>query len=284
MQIKMVKSLSSSFLFLSTLFLLLSLPCHAIPELIQSFIYGGCSPPTTNSTNTLTATLLASLQNTSSHSSFGRATVTAPNDVVLHGLFQCRGDLSSRDCSSCVAHSVALLTSTCPPASGGSLQLQGCYVKAPTTSSFLKSDGDHHVVVYKRFGGEWAGGGGRYEEVLNGLRGKGGPYRAVVGPNGAMGQAQCLEEISQRRCQSCVAAAVKVLTAETRNSRRGDVFMNSCYARYSCSNDGGYVARSAYTTAGSSDSGVKTFALIAGSLAGIVVLVIFLTFVCREFA
>ncbi|KAK9105916.1 hypothetical protein Scep_022760 [Stephania cephalantha] len=143
---------------LHVLFLLMTtmtvsyLPNPSISD-TESFIYGGCSqmkyPPSSPYESNLNS-LLTSLVNSATFSSYNNFTITSPQDgssAPVYGLFQCRGDLSSPDCSRCVSRAVSQLGVLCNGASGGAIQLQGCLVKYDN-STFLGVE-DKTVVLKK---------------------------------------------------------------------------------------------------------------------------------------
>lgn len=70
--------------------------------------------------------LLTSFVNSAALSAYNNFTVDG-----IYGLYQCRGDPSygSADCVSCVSQAVRRLRSICARACGGSMQLEGCFVK-----------------------------------------------------------------------------------------------------------------------------------------------------------
>ncbi|KAG6401142.1 hypothetical protein SASPL_137987 [Salvia splendens] len=107
--------------------------------------------------------------------------------------------------------------------------------------------------------------------------------RCVVGPGGRIGSgvlsgvAQCVGDLTAGQRQDCVEEAIRRLKAEC----GGDMFLGKCYARYTTSGAQNY-ARSNHESPHSESE--KTFALIIGLLAGVALLIIFLTFLGRLFS
>lgn len=272
--------LSISFIF----FILIPLATsHSIPPL-ESFIYGGCSPnryaPNSPFSSNLNS-LLTSLVNSATYSPYNHFTIISPsqNDVV-YGIYQCRGDLSMPDCASCVARSTAHMGAMCPSSSGAVIQLQGCYAKYDNNAFIGVED---KTVVYKKFGPSVGYDGAEVaarDAVLGGLvkEASNGPYR-VAGSKDVRGMAQCVGDLSVGQCQDCVGEAVNLIKSQCGTAGYGDMFLGKCYARFSVggsstSGSGGFAK----------SLGVKTFAFVVGLLAGVVILVIFFTFICRTFA
>ncbi|KAL8161179.1 hypothetical protein V2J09_012668 [Rumex salicifolius] len=275
-------------LFLCFTFILVPLAASNNVPPLESLIYGGCSPtryPANSQFSSNLNSLLTSLVNSATYSPFNHFSIMSPsqNDVV-HGLYQCRGDLSMPDCASCVARSTAQMGAMCPSSYGAALQLQGCYVKYDNAAFVGVED---KTVVYKKFGQSVGYDGlevAARDSVLGGLvKGAGnGPFR-VVGSKDVRGVAQCVGDLSVGQCQDCVATAVNLVKSQCGTASYGDMFLGKCYARFNVGGSSG-----GYSSSGSGGFAkslrVKTFAFVVGLLAGVVLLVILFTFICRTFA
>ncbi|KAI4320281.1 hypothetical protein MLD38_033777 [Melastoma candidum] len=247
----------------------------------DSFVYGGCtqlrySPGSAYVTNL--NSLLTSLVNSATYSSFNKFTVVGPssNDAV-YGLYQCRGDLSMPECATCVARAVTESGITCSGTCGGTIQLQGCYVRYDNATFLGEED---KMVAYKKCGpsdGYQADVMGRRDSVLAGLIGATGPYR-VGGSGELLGVAQCTGDLSAGQCQDCVYEAIKRLKSECATATTGDMFLVKCYARYSVFGSQMFTKSD---KGKSGDKGTKTFAIIVGLLGGVALLIIFLSFIRR---
>ncbi|KAL8133880.1 plasmodesmata-located protein 7-like [Apium graveolens] len=261
---------------------------HMTHSISDTVIYGGCSkikytPGSTYESNL--NSLLTSLVNSATSSSYNKYTITGstPQDIV-YGLFQCRGDLTLPDCATCVAHSVSQLGTLCPQTCGGAAQLDGCFVKFDNTS-FIGVE-DKSVVMKKcasSVGYDTNLMDGR-DAVLAGLGGATGSYR-VSGSGNTQGMSQCVEDLSVSECEDCVMEAIGRLKSDCEGAVSGEMFLAKCYAKYSStSTSGDHVYQSDH---GSSDDnhsdGEQTFAIVIGVLAGVILLVIFLTFLGRVF-
>lgn len=124
--------LSSIFFFLS------SATIHGGVRLTGAhvFIYAGCSQekfqPNSAFESSLNS-LLASTVNSAPQSSYnsfavGNTTSASP-DAEVYGLYQCRGDLKTVDCSRCVQSAVSQISLVCPYSYGAGLQLESCYIR-----------------------------------------------------------------------------------------------------------------------------------------------------------
>ncbi|KAL6582774.1 hypothetical protein OROMI_004852 [Orobanche minor] len=205
---------------------------------VDAFLYGGCSPikyePNSQFDSNLNS-LLTSLVNSATYSAYNKYTILAssPQDVV-YGLYQCRADLSMPDCATCVARAATHLRQMFRQACGGTVQLDGCFVKYDNASFFGVGD---KSVTMKKCGpsdGYNAYGMNQRDAVLAGLNGAGGAYR-VGGSEEVQGMAQCVGDLSMGQCQDCLKEAIRRLKAECGDGVFGDMFLAKCYARYSVS-------------------------------------------------
>ncbi|KAF5184432.1 Cysteine-rich repeat secretory protein like, partial [Thalictrum thalictroides] len=189
------------------------------------------------------------------------------------------------DCAMCVAHSVTQIGTICPDSTGAALQLQGCFIKYDNTSflgvedkSVLLSKCGPSIMGYNQ--GELMS---RRDAVLAGLSSGGGPYR--VGASGKVqGVAQCVGDLSMSECQDCVSESMGRLKKECGSgmAASGDVFLGKCYARYSAGSIGGGGSVDSKSGSGgsssSSNDGERAFAITIGLLAGVALIIVFLSF------
>ncbi|KAL9244636.1 hypothetical protein vseg_018395 [Gypsophila vaccaria] len=269
-----------SLTLLTVLLALSTLPTLSDSSALKTFIYGGCSqlkfsPDDTSYMANLNS-LLTSLVNSATYSSYNHFTVVgnSPHDAV-YGLYQCRGDLSMPDCASCIVHSVNQIGSLCPGSCGGVVQLQGCFIKFDNDTFLGVED---KAVVYKKCGPTNNDMASR-DTMLNGIVSGGGGLYRVGGSKDVAAIAQCVGDLSGGECQDCLEEAIKQLKVACGTASYGDMYLGKCYVRYTIGGGRGF-----FDSDGSEKNrGVKTFALIVGLLAAIVILVIFLTFICRAF-
>ncbi|PWA56397.1 plasmodesmata-located protein 7 [Artemisia annua] len=255
---------------------------HPLHSSTDAFIYGGCSQikfapgsPYESNLNSL----LTSLVNSATYSSYNKYSISGSTQQdVINGLYQCRGDLAMPDCATCVARAVTQLAPLCSQTCGGAVQLEGCFVKYDNTS-FIGTE-DKTIVMKKcaPSAGYDSEVMGRRDAMLASLGSAGGLYR-VGGSNDVEGVAQCVGDLSNGKCQDCVMEAIDNLKSECGGAVFGDMFLGKCYARYSTSGAHAY-ARSHH---GDHDEAEKTFAIIVGLLAGVALIIIFLTFMRKAF-
>ncbi|XP_047311541.1 plasmodesmata-located protein 7 [Impatiens glandulifera] len=261
------------------------IPSRSSSSPMEAYLYGGCSQlkyaPTSSYYESNLNSLLTSLVNSATYSSYNKFTVMGPTQSdVVYGLYQCRGDLAMPDCATCVARAVTQVTRLCPTTCGGALQFQGCYVKYDN-STFL-GDEDKSVVL-KKCGpstGYDTDAMGQRDAVLAGMANGGagsGMYRAG-GSGNVQGLGQCVGDLSMGQCQDCLAEATRRLKTDCGTAVYGDMFLGKCYVRYSTKGAHEGYAKANAGSNSHDGGGTKTFAIIIGLLAGIALLIIFLTF------
>ncbi|XP_011070584.1 cysteine-rich repeat secretory protein 12 [Sesamum indicum] len=270
-------SLSSPLLLFVIVFSQFAVPSTSS---LDSFIYVGCSqlkysPGTAYESNV--NSILSSIVNSASISNFNNFKISlpgsAPGDVV-YGLFQCRGDLSNSDCHDCVSNAVTRLGASCGGASGGALQLEGCFVRYDNTSFLGVED---KTVVSDKCGpsiGDYSDLLSRRDAVLAYLA-AGGQFFRVSGSGRVQGVAQCVQDLSVGECQDCLSEAIERLKSQCGSSAWGDMFLGKCYARYS---ERGYSSKSE-----NDDEVEKTLAIFLGLIAGVAILIVFLSFLSKLF-
>ncbi|CAI0547779.1 unnamed protein product [Linum tenue] len=259
---------------------------------IDTFLFGGCSQlkytpgsPYESSLNSLLTSLVNSApfslyNNFTSQSLPPYSSSAAP---TLYGLYQCRGDLTPPDCRSCVARAVTQLATLCPDATGGALQLDACFVRYDNASFLGVQD---KSVVMKKCGaslGYGPGASARRDAVLDYVAGSGGGgayYKAyrVGGSGDVYAVAQCVQDLSGSQCQDCVAEAVGLLKSNCAAAAWGDVFLGKCYARFS---EGGAHSGSGGHGENNDDEIEKTLAILIGLIAGVALLIVFLSFIAK---
>lgn len=179
------------------------------------------------------------------------------------------------DCATCIARAVSQLGALCSQTCGGALQLSGCFVKYDNETFLGVED---KTVVLKKCGpsdGYDTDAMTRRDAVLAGLAGSGGLYR-VGGSGDVQSVAQCVGDLSAGECQDCTSEAIRRLKSECGTAVFGDMYLGKCYARYST---GGAHAYSKGHNDHSNNDAEKTFAIIIGLLAGVALIIIFLTFI-----
>ncbi|XP_051144083.1 plasmodesmata-located protein 6-like [Andrographis paniculata] len=241
---------------------------------MNSFIYIGCSQlkyapgsPYESGVNSI----LTSVVNAAAFSGYNTFKFPFPASSAVSGLYQCRGDLSGSICHDCVSEAVSRLGSSCVGAAGGAMQLEGCFVRYDNATFVGVED---KTVVTDKCGPPIDGGD--ESGVLTGKDGvlaylmAGGQYFRVGGSGKVQGLAQCVQDLSISECQDCISEAIQRLKNECGSSAWGDMFLGKCYARYS---ERGYTAKHDEND----DEMEKTLAIFIGLVAGVAVLIVFLS-------
>ncbi|KAL3731304.1 hypothetical protein ACJRO7_028216 [Eucalyptus globulus] len=276
----------SPLLFFPAIFLLaLSLLASPSTSDTESFIFGGCSQlkylpgsPYENGINSV----LTSFVNNAMFAPYNNFTVPAGTTSAdtIYGVFQCRGDLDQSSCSRCVARAVSQVGTLCSGACGGALQLDGCFVKYDN-STFLGVE-DKTVVIKKCGPGSDsydADALARRDAVLGYIgasNGDGAAYKFYRdGWSGGMrAVAQCVQDLSPGECQDCLGEAIGQLKSNCGAARWADMFLAKCYVRYS---EGGDHSHDGHDH-NDDDEIEKTLAILIGLIAGVTLVIVFLSF------
>ncbi|XP_011090433.1 LOW QUALITY PROTEIN: cysteine-rich repeat secretory protein 15 [Sesamum indicum] len=269
------------------LFILLITSIHGHLAQARIFIYASCSqdkyqpssPYETNLNSLLSSIVSSSSQTLYNMFAVGNDTTSVPPDSAVYGLYQCRGDLKPRDCSTCIAgliDQIELLSvhHTCPYTYGASLQLDGCFVTYVNTDFLGKLDDS---LRFKKCSGNGGNDGEflrRRDDVLADLQGAVGFRVAAAGA--VEGYAQCLGDLEAADCSACLADAVMKVKSLCGSAAAGDVFLGQCYVRYW---ESGYYDSSSDSS--NHDDVGKTVAIILGVVAGVAVLIVTLAF-CKK--
>ncbi|CAL9154082.1 unnamed protein product [Musa hybrid cultivar] len=249
---------------------------------LYNLVYKGCAnqsfPGGAAAYGQALAALSSSFATRAATSKFYKTTASSANGgQSLFGLFQCRGDLSSSDCSACVSRLLPMWPSLCGYAAAARVQLSGCYALYQV-SGFPQISGTQ--MLYKTCGS--GGGGGDFEvnrdtafsQLQSGVAGGQGFYTTSYGSIYTM--AQCEGDLSNGDCTDCVAQAVQKSEVECGGATSGQIYLDKCYISYS------YYANGV-TSAGSGGGGNggqtgKTVAIVVGGAAGVGFLIICLLF------
>lgn len=262
------------------------------PAAPGTFVYAGCSPsryaPNTafeSNLNSLLASMASTASSGATYSSFTSAGTEAESaaadaaSAAAYGLYQCRGDLRPGECVSCVRDTVARLGAVCARARAASVQSDGCYVHYGARDSVGRADAS---VAYHRCSSAGASGdaGGflrARDAVLSELQGadataaSGGFKASSSGP--VQGVAQCLGVVTAGDCTACLSQAAAQLGRTCGAALAADVDMGQCSVRYWTS--GNYL-RSPQDH--SADDIGRTLAIAIGIMAGVALLVVFVSF------
>ncbi|ANM64963.1 secretory protein-like [Arabidopsis thaliana] len=204
------------------------------------FIYGGCSPEKYTPNTPFESnrdTFLSSVVTSSSDASFnsfavGNDSSSSSSSSAVFGLYQCRDDLRSSDCSKCIQTSVDQITLICPYSYGASLQLEGCFLRYETNDFLGKPDTS---LRYKKCSSKSVENDydffKRRDDVLSDLESTQLGYK--VSRSGLVeGYAQCVGDLSPSDCTACLAESVGKLKNLCGSAVAAEVYLAQCYARY----------------------------------------------------
>ncbi|XP_023551207.1 cysteine-rich repeat secretory protein 12-like [Cucurbita pepo subsp. pepo] len=260
----------------------------------DTYVFGGCTIQKYIPNSPFHANLnllLGRLVGSATSAAYANFTVVgSTSQDTIYGLYQCRGDLNSGDCSKCVAGSVSRLGTICSDACGGALQLEGCFVKYDNKSFFGVED---KTVVVKKCGpsiGSDLDALTGVDAALAYLVSDGGTYRTGGGGD-VRSVAQCVGDLSVSDCQDCISDAIKLLKSGCGNSAWGDLFLAKCYARFTrgaahAQDDGNGYGRgygNGHKDSNDNENEVnKTLAIIIGLIAAVALLTLFITYLNKK--
>lgn len=221
-------------LLLFYLLLLSSTPSAA--EDRAGFVYSTCSGEKYNPNSPYKLSLDSLLSSLSAAAGFSLySKFVSPSSPPIYGLFQCRGDLSIPDCSSCVRRALRL-PSLCSSATAASLQLRGCFLRYGNDNFLGLPDTE---LRYKTCSTGGNSGGGEFlaarEAAFAAVAvtpATGSSFRVAV--EGAVRvAAQCTGDLGLRDCDGCVAAAASRVKESCGGAASGEAYLGKCYILYS---------------------------------------------------
>ncbi|RLM78309.1 cysteine-rich repeat secretory protein 15-like [Panicum miliaceum] len=267
-----------------------------------TFVYAGCSPsryaPNTafeSNLNSLLASMVSAASSGATYSSFtsgaGREEAVAAaaggagaasSSASAYGLYQCRGGLrpaSARRACATRWRGGAV----CANARAASLQSDGCLVRYGARGLVGRAAADTPV-AYRRCSAGTSGDAGFLNargavlaelqqgvEATTAAASSGGYKVSASGP--VRGAAQCLGGVPASQCAACVSQAVAQLGGTCGAALATDVYLAQCSVRY-WANSNNY--RSSQDNSG--DDVGRTVAIIIGIIAGLALLVVFISF------
>ncbi|KAF7051085.1 hypothetical protein CFC21_059363 [Triticum aestivum] len=193
---------------------------------------GGAPPPTV-------AALSSALAAQSAAAKFYKTSSASASSASasVFGLFQCRGDLSGPDCSSCVARAMSSWRDLCGGAVAARVQLNGC-LALYEISGFPQVSGVQ--MLFKTCGsGEAAAApdfetrrGTAFSQLEGGAGSSAGGFFATSFQQ-VYALAQCEGDLSNVDCSNCVTQAVQRVAVECGGAPSGQVYLDKCYITYS---------------------------------------------------
>ncbi|XP_051207146.1 plasmodesmata-located protein 2 [Lolium perenne] len=225
----------------AALLLLLSSPLPVSSADLYAVVYKGCANQTFpgGTAPATIAALSSSLAAQSASAKFYKTSSASASaaSASVFGLFQCRGDLSGPDCSSCVARAMSSWPDLCGAAVAARVQLNGCLARYEV-SGFPQVSG---VQMLFKTCGSGGGGGDADLEVRRGTAFA--QLQAGVGTSAGgffatsyqqvYALAQCEGDLSAVDCSNCVTQAVQHVQVECGGAPSGQVYLDKCYITYS---------------------------------------------------
>lgn len=252
-------------------------------------VYKGCADQKFQDPSGIYSQNLKSLYDSllpqSSKKPFSSATAgDGPNAIT--GLYQCRGDLSTAQCSDCIAKIPDIAAKLCGRAVAARVQLHGCYLRYEV-AGFKQVSGTQ--LLYKTCGSIRAQGTGfeerrntAFEMVEEGVKSGSslfytGSYQSVY----VLGQ--CEGDLSPDDCGDCVKNAVEKVGDECGDGISGQVYLQKCYVSYSYYPNGvpGISSSSSDDKEGTGGKNhtQRTVAIAVGGIAALGFLIVCLLFV-----
>ncbi|XP_078443238.1 cysteine-rich repeat secretory protein 55-like [Wolffia australiana] len=236
-------SVSSSFLCLLLFLVFIPHPnCEAAEPLARL-----CNPdrPTTPAVATNIAKLLSSLQSNAPSQRFFSTSVGAGNSKV-YGLAQCRRDVSSADCATCVQDAARQLPSLCPGQADARVWFDTCFVRYDTRAFAGQLD-TGYVTFYISVENvsDNAAEQQRFNRELGSLMSK---VQKQASAKGSLGLAkrqtkftpfvtlyalaQCTQDLPSLACAQCISTAVANFPVFCPVRKGCRALYSSCYVRY----------------------------------------------------
>ncbi|KAM1153123.1 hypothetical protein ACFX14_035551 [Malus domestica] len=276
-----------SALFFVTLFA--SFPFFTISADLTNLIYKGCANQNFQDPNGVykqnLKSLFDSLVSQSSQKTYFSTTFGDGQNAIL-GVYQCRGDLSTSDCSLCVKKIPALAKKLCGEVVAARVQLGGCYLRyevagykqVPGTEFLFKICGkDQASGVSAGFADKRDTAFGMVE---NGVKnGSGGFYIGTYQSLYILGQ--CEGDLGSEDCGDCVKSADQKAKSDCNGAISAQIYLQKCYISYKFYPNGvtGITSSSSSSSSGSRHHTQRTVAIAVGGIAAFGFLVVCLMFV-----
>jgi len=169
-------------------------------------------------------------------SSFGNGNNT------IYGLAQCRGDVSSEDCSSCLADAAKQLPVECPKQADARLWYDYCFMRYDTVNFVGKSDTGFVTILYNT---QNATDPDAFDKAVSKLVNKANSD-AVSAGSGSLGRkktkftkyitiyalAQCTRDLQPLDCAQCLSSTLQYFPIYCSHRQGCRVLYTSCMVRY----------------------------------------------------
>lgn len=268
-------SLPSHALFL-ILYLALFLPSLQSSSDYATLVYKDCASETfTDPTKSQLSQVLSSLfQEFVAHSSQSKffKTVQGESETAISGLFQCRGDISDTECSSCVNALLQMSNTLCSQAMAARVQLSGCY-------AYYKADDFHETsnsLLYKTCGDQSKAAAAdgfaelrnaAFAALINGVLQGNGFYATSYESVQVM--AQCEGDLGRCECGQCVSNAEQIASEECGGSVSGEIYLEKCFLSYTFYPDGIPSNSHPENQGGNNNGSGKKAAIVVGAAAAL---------------
>lgn len=170
------------------------------------------------------------------------ATSYGEDQNKVYGLAQCRGDVSSKDCSSCIQDAEKQIRQRCPDEADARLWYDYCFLRYSEENFTEKVDTGYHIFYYNI---ENVTDPESFNRELGALMDKI-RSEAVVPENEGLGKGettlssfltlyalvQCTRDLAPIDCAQCLAIAVGNFPMFCNRSKGCRVLYSSCYVRY----------------------------------------------------
>ncbi|XP_042516550.1 plasmodesmata-located protein 2-like [Macadamia integrifolia] len=243
-----------------------------------NLVYKGCASQSfsDSSYSQALSSLFASLTAQASLKAFYK-TSTGGGQATISGLFQCRGDLSNRECYRCVSKLPDMTRRLCGNSVAARVQLYGCYIHYQI-SGFPDISGVE--MLYKTCGTSQASGNGfemrrdtAFSVLESGIASSKGFYTTSY--QSVYMLAQCEGDLGTSDCGQCVQTAVQKAQVECGSAISGQVYLHRCFISYSYYPNG--ITRK--SSSGIGQNAGKTVAIVVGGAAALGFVVICLMFI-----
>ncbi|XP_021646217.1 plasmodesmata-located protein 1 isoform X2 [Hevea brasiliensis] len=222
--------------------------------------------------------LMESLVSQSSQKSFSTTTSGDGQNAIV-GLYQCRGDLTTPQCYTCVSKIPDMVKKLCGQVIAARVQLNGCYLKYEISGFKQVSETE---LLFKVCGSTQATGTGfegmrtaAFDSMVNGL--KNGFYTGNNQTVFVLGQ--CEGDLSSDDCGNCVKSAVESVKTQCGDSVSGQVYLLKCFISYSYYPNGVPTIDSGSEVVGTKQHTSRTVAIAVGGIAAFLFLIVCLMFI-----
>ncbi|KAL3517875.1 hypothetical protein ACH5RR_020464 [Cinchona calisaya] len=223
------------------LILLLSICTAESAELWNQFCNNNSKINYTSQLSTNINSLLAELVSETILNGFSTGTYGKGNDKVF-GLAQCRGDVSSKDCFSCIQTASKEIRKLCPNQADAQIWYDYCFLRYDTDNFLGQSDTSTGIIFYNvenvtdpySFNKQLGTLSDKViaEAIKPGNKGLGKGKKELSSFLTLYELVQCTRDLSQLSCAQCLATAIGNFATFCNNKKGCRVLYSSCIVRY----------------------------------------------------